>query len=55
MQPVTAAEVCKALRETYCIQIPEEEVYEHMERLRSNFPIKLAHAGPDRYCIIDLK
>lgn len=55
MQPVTAREVCTALRETYRIQLSEEEMYEHMERLRSSFPTRLVHAGPDRYHVIDLK
>jgi len=55
MQPVTAREVCEALRQTYDVRMSEEEAEEHMERLRSDFPTKLAHAGPDRYHIVDLR
>lgn len=55
MQPVTAKEVCMALRETHGIQMSEEEMHEHLERLRSSFPTRLVHAGPDRYHVIDLK
>lgn len=55
MQPVTAKEVCMVLRETHGIQMSEEEMYEHLERLRSSFPTRLVHAGPDRYHLIDLK
>jgi len=55
MQPVTANEVCKALRKTYGLRMAEEEMHEHLERLRSSFPTRLVHAGPDRYYVIDLK
>jgi transposase len=54
LQPVTAARVQQELATRHGIQADLEQVIKYMEWLRSGFPRKLAHAGPDLWTVVDL-
>ena len=50
----TAQQVQEELARRHGLQAPIEQVVRYMEFLRSGFPRKLAHAGPDRWIMVDL-
>ena len=50
----TAQEVQEELVRRYGVEAPLEQVVRYMEFLRSGFPRKLAHAGPERWIMVDL-
>ncbi|NPV45932.1 MAG: hypothetical protein HPY69_03155 [Armatimonadetes bacterium] len=50
----TAAQVQAELASRYGLKAPLEQVVRYMEFLRSGFPRKLAHAGPDHWVMVDL-
>ena len=50
----TAAEVQAELAARHGLEAPLEQVVRYMEFLRSGFPRKLAHAGPERWVMVDL-
>ena len=52
-QPVSPPEVQKALKRKR-VTLPVSQVADLMERLRSGFPRKLSHAGPERFAYHDL-
>ncbi len=54
LQPVTARQVREELARRYGVEAELEQVVRYMEWLRSGFPRKLAHAGPDAWVVIDL-
>ena len=54
LQPVTAERVHEELARRHGIEADLEQVVRYMEYLRSSFPRKLAHAGPDAWVVIDL-
>lgn len=54
LQPCTAAQVGEELARRHGLQTPPEQVVRYMEWLRSSFPVKLAHAGPDLWVVVDL-
>jgi len=54
LQPCTAKQVQEELARRHDLQAPLEQVVHYMEFLRSSFPRKLAHAGPDHWVVIDL-
>ncbi len=54
LQPVTARQVREELACRYGLEAELEQVVRYMEWLRSGFPRKLAHAGPDAWVVIDL-
>ncbi len=54
LAPCTPEQVRGALAERHAIEAPIEQVVRYMEFLRSGFPRKLAHAGPERWIAVDL-
>jgi len=54
LQPVTAERVQEELAHKHGIEADLDQVVRYMEWLRSGFPRKLAHAGPDAWVLIDL-
>jgi hypothetical protein len=54
LQPCSAARVGDELARRHGLQAPPEQVARYMEWLRSSFPVKLAHAGPDLWIVVDL-
>ena len=54
LQPCTADKVRDELSARHGLEAPSERVVHYMEFLRSGFPRKLAHAGPDRWILVDL-
>ena len=54
LQPVTAQRVREELQRRHGMQVEPAEVVHYMEWLRSGFPRKLAHAGPERWTVVDL-
>ena len=53
LQPVTAARVREELSRRHGIEADLDQVIRYMEYLRSSFPRKLAHAGPDAWIVVD--
>ena len=51
---VTAAQVQAELATRHGLAAPLDQVVHYMEFLRSGFPRKLAHAGPERWVMVDL-
>jgi hypothetical protein len=54
LQPATAQQVQGELERRHGLRAPIEQVTRYMEFLRSNFPRKLAHAGPELWIVVDL-
>lgn len=54
LQPVTARQVQEELQSRHGVAADLEQVVRYMEWLRSGFPRKLAHAGPDLWIVVDL-
>jgi len=54
LQPCTAEQVRGELLARHQLDAPLERVVHYMEFLRSGFPRKLAHAGPDRWIVVEL-
>ena len=54
LQPVTATQVQAELARRHGIEVDLDQLVRYMEWLRSGFPRKLAHAGPDAWVLIDL-
>ena len=54
LQPVTAREVREELARRYGLEVELEQLVRYMEWLRSGFPRKLVHAGPDAWGVVDL-
>ena len=54
LQPVTADKVRDELASRYDLRVDLTQLVRYMEFLRSGFPRKLAHAGPDAWALIDL-
>jgi hypothetical protein len=50
----TADQVRAELAARHGLEAPLEQVTRYMEYLRSGFPRKLAHAGPERWIMVDL-
>jgi hypothetical protein len=50
----TAAQVQAELAARHGLEAPLEQVVRYMEFLRSSFPRKLAHAGPEHWVMVDL-
>lgn len=50
----TAEQVRAELAQRYGLEAPLEQLLRYMEFLRSGFPRKLAHAGPERWVMVDL-
>ena len=54
LQPATAKQVQQELTRRHGIAADLDQLVHYMEWLRSGFPRKLAHAGPDGWAVIDL-
>jgi len=54
LQPVSAQRVREELERRHAMAAPLEQVVRYMEFLRSGFPRKLAHAGPELWIVVDL-
>jgi hypothetical protein len=54
IQPATAAQVKEELQRRHGGEVALERLVHYMEFLRSAFPKKLAHAGPDNWVVVDL-
>jgi transposase len=54
LQPVTAERVQEELERRHGVRASLEQVTRYMEFLRSSFPRKLAHAGPELWIVVDL-
>jgi len=54
LQPVTADRVQEELARRHGLEVDRAQLVRYMEWLRSGFPRKLAHAGPDAWALIDL-
>lgn len=54
LQPVTAQRVQEEMERRHGVRASLEQVTRYMEFLRSNFPRKLAHAGPELWIVVDL-
>ena len=50
----TPGQVREELSARHGLEAPLEQVKRYMEYLRSGFPRKLAHAGPERWIMVDL-
>ena len=50
----TARQVQEELERRHGLAAPLDQVVRYMEFLRSGFPRKLAHAGPDAWIVVDL-
>jgi len=51
----TAEQVRAELVQRHGVEAPLEQLVRYMEFLRSGFPRKLAHAGPGRWVMVDLR
>lgn len=54
LQRATARQVQAELERKHGVHAELEQVVRYMEWLRSGFPRKLAHAGPDHWIVVDL-
>jgi len=54
LQPATADQVRAELARRHGMAVELDPLVRYMEWLRSGFPRKLAHAGPDAWAVIDL-
>jgi len=54
LQPVSAERVQQELDSRFGVKAELALVVKYMEWLRSSFPRKLAHAGPDLWILVDL-
>ena len=54
LQPVSAKRVREELSRRHAMEADLDQLVRYMEWLRSGFPRKLAHAGPDAWVVIDL-
>ncbi len=54
LQPATAGQVQAELARRHGMAVELDPLVRYMEWLRSSFPRKLAHAGPDAWVVIDL-
>lgn len=54
LQPITVARVQEELAKRHGVSADLEHVVKYMEWLRSGFPRKLAHAGPELWIMVDL-
>ncbi|NLC56615.1 MAG: hypothetical protein GX774_07265 [Armatimonadetes bacterium] len=54
LQPATAQQIRDELARRHQLDVPLEQVVHYLEWLRSGFPRKLAHAGPERWIVVDL-
>jgi len=54
LQPVSAKQVQEELSRRHAMETDLDQLAHYMEWLRSGFPRKLAHAGPDAWVVIDL-
>lgn len=54
LQPTTARRVQEELERKHGVRAELDQVVRYMEWLRSGFPRKLAHAGPDGWILVDL-
>ena len=54
LQPATAKQVQAELARRHGMEAELDQLVRYMEWLRSGFPRKLAHAGPDGWAVIDL-
>ena len=54
LQPVTANRVQEELAHRHGLEVDLAQLVRYMQWLRSGFPRKLAHAGPDAWAVIDL-
>jgi transposase len=54
LQPVTAQRVLEELARQHGVEAELGQVVRYMEWLRSGFPRKLSHAGPDLWLMVDL-
>jgi len=54
LQPATAKQVLQELSSRHDLTVEIDQLTRYMEWLRSGFPRKLAHAGPDAWVVIDL-
>jgi hypothetical protein len=53
LQPATAQQIRDELARRHQLDVPLEQVVHYLEWLRSGFPRKLAHAGPERWIVVD--
>lgn len=54
LQPVGAPRVQEELARRHGLEVELEPLVRYMEMLRSGFPRRLVHAGPDAWALIDL-
>ena len=54
LQPVSAQRVQEELARRLGEEVALDQLVHYLEWLRSGFPRKLAHAGPDAWVLIDL-
>ena len=54
LQPVTPDRVQAELARRHGMAVEMDQLVRYMEWLRSGFPRKLAHAGPDAWIVVDL-
>ena len=54
LQPATVDQVQAELARRHDMDVEPDPLVRYMEWLRSSFPRKLAHAGPDAWALIDL-
>mgnify|MGYP001051201350 CR=1 FL=1 len=54
LQPVSAEQVRQALAERTGEPVELAAVVRYLEFLRSGFPRKTAHAGPERWIVVEL-
>lgn len=55
LQPVTVGRVRDELAQRHGLEAEVAQVKRYMEFLRSGFPKKLAHAGPEAWTLVDLE
>ncbi len=54
LQPVGAPVVQQELAQRHGLEVELKQLVRYMEWLRSSFPRKLVHAGPDAWSVVDL-
>ena len=54
LQPAMPGQVQAELARRHGVDVELDPLVRYMEWLRSGFPRKLAHAGPDAWVVIDL-
>ena len=54
LQPVTTRGVQEDLERRHGLQVETAELVRYLEWLRSGFPRRLVHAGPERWAVIEL-